>query len=180
MNGEAVWHMTAPPAVSPTTDKAFDRVFRAEYARVVAIAARVLGDRSRAEDVAQDAFLALHRRNCSDQGWAGGWVCAAAAHGALNVLRSERRRTRRERLAASPTETADPAVAVERADDGRLLRAALARLPQRAATVLVLRHSGLSYSEVASAMGVKQGDVGTMVRRAEAALRKEVDRAASQ
>jgi RNA polymerase sigma factor (sigma-70 family) len=178
---EAVWRMTVPPAASATTDKAFDRVFRAEYARVVAIAARVLGDRSRAEDVAQDAFLALHRRNCSDQGWAGGWVCAAAAHGALNVLRSERRRTRRERLAASsPIESGDPAVAVERADDGRLLRAALARLPQRPATVLVLRHSGLSYSEVASAMGVKQGDVGTMVRRAEAALRKEVDRAASQ
>ncbi|HEY8676912.1 MAG TPA: sigma factor, partial [Candidatus Dormibacteraeota bacterium] len=62
--------MTVPPAVSETTDKAFDRVFRAEYARVVAIAARVLGDRSRAEDVAQDAFLALHRRDCSEQGWA--------------------------------------------------------------------------------------------------------------
>jgi RNA polymerase sigma factor (sigma-70 family) len=180
MNGEAVWRMTVPPAVSATTDKAFDRVFRAEYARVVAIAARVLGDRSRAEDVAQDAFLALHRRNCSDQGWAGGWVCAAAAHGALNVLRSEQRRTRREKLAALPPEAADPALALERADDGRLLRAALGRLPRRAATVLVLRHSGLSYAEVASAMGVKQGDVGTMVRRAESALRKEVERAASQ
>jgi RNA polymerase sigma factor (sigma-70 family) len=180
MNGEAVWRMTVPPAMSATADRAFDRVFRAEYARVVAIASRVLGDRSRAEDVAQDAFLALHRRDCSEQGWAGAWVCAAAAHGALNILRSERRRTRRERLAASPVEAADPAVAVERADDGRQLRAALARLPRRAATVLVLRHSGLSYAEVASAMGVKQGDVGTMVRRAESALRKEVDRAASQ
>jgi RNA polymerase sigma-70 factor (ECF subfamily) len=83
-------------------------------------------------------------------------------------------------LAAPPSDAVDPAVAVERADDGRLLRAALSRLPRRAATVLVLRHSGLSYAEVASAMGVKQGDVGTMVRRAESALRKEVERAASQ
>lgn len=172
--------MTVPPTVSATTDKAFDRVFRAEYARVVGIAARVLGDRDRAEDVAQDAFLALHRRHFSDQGWAGGWVCAAAAHGALNVLRAERRRHRREQLAAPPSDAVDPAVAVERADDGRVLRAALSRLPRRVATVLVLRHSGLSYAEVASAMGVKQGDVGTMVRRAESALRKEVERAASQ
>jgi RNA polymerase sigma factor (sigma-70 family) len=175
--------MTVPPAVSATTDPAFDRVFRAEYARVVAIAARVLGDRSRAEDVAQDAFLALHRRRCSNQPWAGGWVCAAAAHGALNVLRGEQRRNRRERLAATATaaaSTVDPAATVEQADDTKLLRSALRRLPQRVATVLVLRHSGLSYAEVAAAMGVKQGDVGTMLRRAESALRKEVQRATSQ
>ncbi len=172
--------MTAPPAISDATDKSFDRVFRAEYRRVVGIATRVLGDSSRAEDVAQDAFLALHRRHGSDQAWAGAWVCTAAAHMALNVLRSERRRGRREQLAAPSSELVDPAAAVERADDGRALRAALGRLPQRAATVLVLRHSGLSYAEVAAAMGVKQGDVGTMLRRAESALRKEVDRAASQ
>ena len=101
--------MTVPPAVSETTDKSFDRVFRAEYARVVAIATRVLGDTSRAEDVAQDAFLALHRRHCSDQAWAGGWVCTAAAHMALNVLRSERRRGRREHMAAAaPTRWTRP------------------------------------------------------------------------
>jgi RNA polymerase sigma-70 factor (ECF subfamily) len=180
MDGEAVWRMTVPPAVSETADPAFDRVFRAEYARVVAIAARVLGDRGRAEDVAQDAFLALHRRRCSDQPWAGAWVCAAAAHGALNVLRGEQRRQRRERLAAPMSGTVDPAAALEQADDTRLLRAGLQRLPQRVATVLVLRHSGLSYAEVAAAMGVKQGDVGTMLRRAESALRKEVQRATSQ
>ncbi len=180
MHGEAVWGMTVPPAVSESTGKSFDRVFRAEYGRVVRIASRVLGDRGRAEDVAQDAFLALHRRNCSDQAWAGAWVCTAAAHMALNVLRGERRRSRREQLATPAAEPVDPAAAVERADDGRVLRAALGLLPQRSAMVLVLRHSGLSYAEVAAAMNVKQGDVGTMLRRAEAALRKEVDRAASQ
>ena len=172
--------MTVPPTPLAATDHAFDRLFRAEYERVVGIAARVLGDRAQAEDVAQDAFLALHRRDCSDQPWAGGWVCAAAAHGALNVLRGDQRRHRRERLAAIPTPAADPAAAAEQADDGRVLRAALQRLSPRVATVLVLRHSGLSYAEVASAMNVKQGDVGTMLRRAESALRKEVERATSQ
>ncbi|HEY7928353.1 MAG TPA: sigma-70 family RNA polymerase sigma factor [Candidatus Dormibacteraeota bacterium] len=172
--------MTVPPSVSEATDPAFERVFRAEYARVVGIASRVLGDGAKAEDVAQDAFLALHRRRCSDQPWAGGWVCAAAAHGALNVLRGDQRRRHRERLAAVPTETADPAAAVEKADDTRILRAALRRLSPRVATVLVLRHSGLSYAEVAAAMNVRQGAVGTMLRRAESALRKEVERATSQ
>ncbi len=172
--------MTVPPAPLAATDHAFDRLFRTEYARVVGIAARVLGDRAQAEDVAQDAFLALHRRHCSDQPWAGGWVCAAAAHGALNVLRGDQRRHRRERLAAVPVPAADPAAAAEQADDTRVLRAALQRLSPRRAMVLVLRHSGLSYAEVAAAMNVKQGDVGTMLRRAESALRKEVERATSQ
>lgn len=172
--------MTAPPLAIETSDPAFDRVFRAEYARVVGIAARVLGDGAGAEDVAQDSFLALHRRRCSDQPWAGAWVCAAAAHGALNVLRGDRRRRHRERLAAPAHEAADPALAAERAGDAVILRAALRRLPPRTATVLVLRHSGFSYAEVAAALGVGQGDVGTMLRRAEAALRKEVDRATSR
>jgi len=43
--------------------------------------------------------------------------------------------------------------------------------------VLLLRHSGLSYAEVAEAMGVGIGQVGTMLRRGEAALRKEIERA---
>ena len=47
----------------------------------------------------------------------------------------------------------------------------------RAATVLVLRHNGLSYAEVAEAMNVKVGHVGTMLRRAESALRKELKNA---
>ena len=50
-------------------------------------------------------------------------------------------------------------------------------MPRHAATVLVLRHSGLSYAEIAEAMKVHIGQVGTMVRRAEAKFRKEVDHA---
>lgn len=172
--------MTIPsPAVAAPGEAAFERLFRTEYGRVVGIALRVTGDRARAEDVAQDAFLALHRRHCSDQPWAAAWVCAAAAHGALNAVRGDRRRGRREHLAATDAASSDPAVAVERADDARLVRAALRALSPRMATVLVLRHSGLSYAEVAAAMKVKQADVGTMLRRAESALRKEVDRATS-
>ena len=57
------------------------------------------------------------------------------------------------------------------------MRQAPARLPLHSAAVPLLRHSGLSYTEVAEAMGVKTGSVGTMLRRAEAALRKEVERA---
>ena len=172
--------MTIPPAAVAAVDPAFERVFRAEYQRVVGIAARVLGTTAAAEDVAQEAFLALHRRGSADQPWAGAWVCAAAAHTALNQLRSEKRRSSREQLAAPrPAAGADPADAVVVAHDRRTVQDALRRIPVRAATVLVLRHSGLSYAEVATAMNVRQHDVGTMLRRAEATLRKEIGDAAT-
>ncbi|MGA7989018.1 MAG: sigma factor, partial [Candidatus Dormiibacterota bacterium] len=75
----------------------FDRLFAEEYARVVAIARRVVGDPVAAEDVAQDVFLAVHRRFGDEPGAAApGWLHAAAAHTALNTVRGDRRRTARE------------------------------------------------------------------------------------
>jgi RNA polymerase sigma-70 factor (ECF subfamily) len=72
---------------------------------------------------------------------------------------------------------ANPERLVEDAEQRREVRRALGRLPQRTAAVLMLRHSGLSYAEVATALGIKVGNVGTLLRRAEEALRKEVNRA---
>jgi len=62
----------------------------------------------------------------------------------------------------------------------REVRQALSRLPEKAAAILVLRYSGLSYAEVATALRLRVGNVGTMLRRAEEALRKEVKRATSE
>jgi RNA polymerase sigma-70 factor (ECF subfamily) len=70
----------------------------------------------------------------------------------------------------------DVADAVVTLDERRRVRAALARLPRNQAVALVLRHSGLSYVEVAAALDLSPGSVGTVVRRAESALRKELNR----
>ena len=155
---------------------AFDRLFLAEYAAVVRIAHRVLADAAEAEDVAQEVFLSFHRRHRADAPFAAGWLRAAAAHVALNAVRSRGRRTRRESANAPSDGTIDPHEAAEANEARREVREALARLPERAATVLALRYGGLSYAEVAGAMGVDVGQVGTMLRRAEARLRKELER----
>ncbi len=78
--------------------------------------------------------------------------------------------------AAVAPDVADTVVARE---DRRRVRAALARLPRRQAVALVLRHSGLSYAEVAAALDLSPGSVGTTVRRAESALREELHRHAA-
>ncbi|HEX2314351.1 MAG TPA: sigma-70 family RNA polymerase sigma factor [Thermomonospora sp.] len=156
-----------------------EQVFRATYPRVVTVAARVLGSRDEAEDVAQEVFLTFARSSVP-AGEASRWLSVAAAHTALNHLRSGRRRASREEAAdGGDTVSPDVADAVVTRDERRRVRAALTRLPRRQAVALVLRHSGLSYAEVAAALDLSPGSVGTTVRRAESALRKELNRHAS-
>ena len=164
-------------ALPASTD--FEKFFRAEYPVIVRIAYRILRDAHLAEDVAQDVFISAQQRFPEPFGsdHAQAWVKVASTHASLNALRAGRRRTARQERAFEISAPADPEELALASEDGREVRTALARLPRHAATVLVLRHSGLSYAEIAEAMEVRVGQVGTMLRRAEARFRKEVDRA---
>ncbi len=172
--------VVAPAAARAVTRADLEEVFRRDYRLVVGVAARVLGSRDEAEDVAQEVFLSFGRSSVpADE--ARGWLSVAAAHTALNLLRSGRRRTSREAAVTSPDDAVVPDVAddVVTAEERRRVRAALGRLPRTQAVALVLRHSGLRYAEVAAALDLSPGSVGTTVRRAESALRKEMVRHAS-
>lgn len=159
-------------------ESAFDRLFLDHHAKVTAIAYRVLGDADEAEDVTQDVFYSFYRAHDPEAPYAAYWLYRAAAHTALNAVRGKRRRVRREetveRLRPAGQDPVDPQQAVEDDEQRNEVRAALSRLPRKTAAVLVLRYSGLSYAEVADALDVKVGQVGTLLRRAEAALRKEL------
>jgi RNA polymerase sigma-70 factor (ECF subfamily) len=154
---------------------AFERLFEAEYARVVRVAERVLGDRAPAEDVAQEVFLSYYRSHPATAAYAAAWLHAAAAHAALNVIRSRRRRAVREATVAQMEATgADPEATALETERRTEVHAALARMPARGATLLALRYSGLSYAECAAALGVGVSSIGTLLRRAEEAFKKEV------
>ena len=157
-----------------------DAVFRRDYQLVVGVAARVLGTRDQAEDVAQDVFLSFGRSSVP-AGEARGWLCVAAAHPALNLIRSGRRRISREEASAADDDAvvSDVAETVVTLEERSRVRSALVELPRKQAVALVLRHSGLSYSEVAAALDISPTSVGTTVRRAESALRRELIRHAS-
>ncbi len=172
--------MPLPRSVDGAVRADLGEIFRRDYGRVVGVAARVLGTRNEAEDVAQEVFLTFSR-SAVPAAEASGWLSVAAAHTALNLLRSSRRRSSREKSVAASDHTVvgDVADAVVTLDERSRVRAALAQLPRKQAVTLVLRHSGLSYADVAAALKVPPGSVGTTVRRAEAALRKELNRHAS-
>ena len=178
------WNERKRVLVRRTTPEAvradLEEVFRRDYPLVVGVAARVLGSRESAEDVAQDVFLSFSRSSVP-AGEARGWLSVAAAHTALNALRGGRRRAAREETAGAAEETtvSDVADTVVTLEERRRVRAALAQLPHKQAVALVLRHSGMSYAEVAAALDLSPGSVGTTVRRAESTLRKELIRHAS-
>lgn len=171
------WRM----ATVRSEDEAFEALFTSEYARVVGIANRVLADPHEAEDVAQEVFVDFHRLHSATAQYAPAWLHRAAAHASLNRLRGARRRLKREVAQAleEGDRAIDPQKQLEVDEDRRLVRAALARLAPKPAAALAMRASGLSYAEVAQALGVGVGQVGTLLRRAEAALRKEVIRGTS-
>jgi RNA polymerase sigma-70 factor (ECF subfamily) len=180
---EASSSMTLPARdpvrqVIAVVSPAFEGLFRGEYARVVGIAHRVLADQAEAEDVAQDVFISFYRGHPADAPYARAWLHAAAAHAALNALRGRDRRSRREAALAMPLETAaasdDPATTVAASETREEVRAVLARLPERSAALLALRYAGLSYAEIAAALDVRASSVGTLLRRAEDAFRREL------
>src|SRR5918993_2806781 len=98
-------------SVSGAVRTDLDEIFRRDYRLVVGVAARVLGARDPAEDVAQDGFLSFGGPSVPP-GQARGWLCVAAAHTAFNLLRSGRRRVSREEAAADHAVVADVAEAV--------------------------------------------------------------------
>jgi len=169
-------HDEQPDWTGGTDLPGFELFFRGHYPAVVRLAHRVLGDSQQAQDVAQEVFLAAYRRFAGDYEQAAGWIRVAAVHTALNLLRGERRRAKRQLLIrpVSALPSAEDAV-IDRESKAEVRRV-LRRLPRRSAAVLVMRHGGMSYIEIADALGVKVGHVGTLLRRAESALRKEIDR----
>jgi RNA polymerase sigma factor (sigma-70 family) len=158
----------------PAFEDAFRACYAARFAPLFTYIDRLTGDPELAADVAQEAFVRLHRRGeMPDQ--PAGWLVAVAN----NLVRDERRRvTRQLRLlteepsrAPSGTPTADPSLDLERAERIGAVRAALDTLSLRDRQALLLRHGGYSYREIAAAIGLAESSVGTTLVRAGHAFR---------
>jgi RNA polymerase sigma-70 factor (ECF subfamily) len=155
-------------------EEAFRACYAARFAPLFSYLDRLTGDPDLAADVAQEAFVRLHRRGeMPDQ--PAGWLVAVAN----NLVRDERRRvTRQLRLlteepSRAPVGSAatDPVDDVERAERITAVRAALDRLSLRDRQALLLRHGGYSYREIAAALGLAETSVGTTLVRASHAFR---------
>jgi RNA polymerase sigma-70 factor (ECF subfamily) len=134
----------------------------------------IAGDTETAADVVGDAFLELERR------WdkiglyedPASWVRRVALNRFLNHRRSLAHRA--QALLRLESRARDEIDAPGPSD--LILREALARLPLRQRTAVVLHYFGdLSVAQVAEAMGISEGSVDQHLHRARKALRKELE-----
>lgn len=161
-------------------ERAFEALFARHYAGVYAVVIRIVGTHEEAEEVTQDTFLKLYHRPLAadDETNLRGWLYRVATNAAFNNVRSRRRRLgwlRRFAGRADRYANDDPLDHVARSDEADGVREHLAQLPERQRMALVLRSSGLSYAEVAAAIGVSPNSIGTILARAERAFRKSYE-----
>ncbi|MGE3269960.1 MAG: sigma-70 family RNA polymerase sigma factor [Chloroflexota bacterium] len=184
-----------PPLSSSSSPASvqFDELFRLQYPRLVPLVERLLADRTEAEDVVQEAFLRLARTGPGDDGASrepalldrsedvlAAWLRRVVLNLGLNRLRDRRRAAERQLRAGRldpeldperAAEIGNPAIEVLRAEARAEVQTALAALPERQRTCLLLRHAGHSYAEIAETLGIAVGSVGVYLARAERAFR---------
>lgn len=156
-------------------DADFDAIFLHEFPRVARTVHHIVGDRARAEELTQDAFLELlrHWRTVSDYDRPDLWLRRVAIRKAQRERHRGWRRTELERFAAPPaTVDAPPTPAPE-------ILAAVRRLAPRQRTVVVLFYlEDRPMSEIAQILDIKEStgwsQLHTARKHLAAALDQEV------
>jgi RNA polymerase sigma-70 factor, ECF subfamily len=161
----------------PEPSRDFDELFKTSYSRLARLLYRVTGDAGRAEEIASEAFIRLHRQPLRAISNVEGWLYRTGLRLALDHLKKERRRARYEALAAVfglATSPADnPDAVLELAEERRRLRQALGALKPDQVALVLLRAEGFTYGELAMQLQLNPASVGSLLRRAEETLRKE-------
>ncbi|HUI89117.1 MAG TPA: sigma-70 family RNA polymerase sigma factor [Anaerolineales bacterium] len=169
----------AKPKVAEANDQAFEEYFEQYWALVYRMLAHMLGDADEAEDLALEAFYRLYQRNPNPapEFNIGGWLVRVATHLGLHSIRSFKRRQGYELQAGKMNleEAAEnrPAQIHELEEERRLARLSLARMNRRQSQLLVMRYSGMTYKEIASALNLSPTSIGPLLLRAEREFEKQ-------
>ena len=164
--------------------KAFALVYDRHCDAAFGLAYRMVGTRGLAEDVVQEAFLALWRgagRYEAARGSVRSWVLGIVHNRAIDALRRtlvhERRRASDEGLDRTVASIERTEARVISDDDARFVRAALDVLPEDQKRVIELAYfSGYTHTEIAEAIDAPLGTVKGRMRLGLQRLRHELDR----
>lgn len=153
-----------PHEATTSDDESFAWFFTAEYPQVVRLLTVVLRDAGAAEDLAQDAFVRLHRHWAKVSRYESpeGWIRRVALNRAFSWQRREGRRWVIERT-ASPLRDAAPDPMAGRVDVLRAVRS----LPPRDRALVALYHlEDRPLAEVAELLGLSTGTAKVALHRA--------------
>ena len=164
-------------------DQALEEAFDLLAPAVYGAALYVLGQGSAAQDVVQDVFVELWSHPGRYDPGAGSlrtYLTMLARHRAVDVVRSELRRVARQErnhrlIPRQGRPSPDDEVAA--AEAAGMVRAAVRLLPDSQRQVVELAYfGGMSYREVAQAVGIPEGTAKSRLRLALAKLETVLDR----
>lgn len=164
---------------------AFEELFHAYVEQLYAFAAEHVDDPSAAEDIVQDVFCDLweRRSNWEPEGTVKAYLYRAVRNTALDRL--DRRQVREEweeeeKHEDRPRFKIGPADAVHQDELRQAMEEAVEDLPGQQKLVYRLAHRhGLSYREIASALGIARKTVENHMGRALQSLRNQLTKYAS-
>ena len=168
-------------------ESGFELLVKEHTAKVIGLAWRLVGNREEAEDLAQEAFLRLHRSLPKFRGESriSTWLYRTTTRLAIDHLRRERIKRklfffRQDNDAPDPVELAsdrrnDPGRAFQSQEAMQTLRKSMAKLSARQQVVFTLRHyEGLPLKEIAEHLGLEIGTVKAHLHRAVTQLRQDL------
>lgn len=153
---------------------AFERLYRAHAGRVLALCARLTGDRSAAEDLTQEAFVKAWEGLPSFRGESAfaSWLHRVTVRVVLDEVRAKVRRPRTMSLVSGPEEVSGSASPHGASSDMDLERA-VAALPEGARRVFVLHDvQGYSHEEISRLTHLAPGTSKAQLHRARMLLRE--------
>jgi RNA polymerase sigma-70 factor, ECF subfamily len=169
---------------------AFGRLVALHEGMVYNLAARLLGDREEARDLAQDVFLQVYRTLGRFEGRSSlkTWIYRITVNLCRNRQRFWRRRRRERSLPLDELKAADearlgaerragetPFEALRRRERALRVQRALLAMSFEHRAVLVLREvEGLSCEEISRALGLPEGTVKSRLARGRDALRRRL------
>lgn len=161
---------------------ALHRLYEQESRFLLGVASRIVRDRSAAEDVLHDAFVAIWSKAASfdpARGDGRGWMCSIVRHAALDVVRASGRTVGVNEDALDALQEADPPAAPDMLD-AFALRSTLGRLDDCLARLDVAKRNcvlfayldGCTHAEIAQRLGAPLGSVKAWIRRGLASLKE--------
>lgn len=154
-------------------ERAFAALYDRYQNRLYGYCVKMLKDRALAEDIFQEVFIRVARKNKQFTGGNfGGWLFAIARNQCLNAIRDRHEHTSLEdvdrTLVAPETDLYN--------ETGEILRTAVEELAEEYREVLILRvYSGFSYKEIADITGLKLATVKVRIHRAKLKLHEVLE-----
>jgi RNA polymerase sigma-70 factor (ECF subfamily) len=141
-----------------------ERLFHRLYPPLFRYLHRLTGDADAADDAAQEAFVRLTSQALPEDE-VRPWLFTVATNLVRDRARKSERHRRLQEHVPTGFQAPAPDVSAERNERIARVRRALDGIPERDRTMLLMREEGFSYDEIARAVAVAPGSVGTLLAR---------------